>query len=122
MILPNHVEGSIFGGLDFSRIVFDQTKPQKSFPSEIAATLFKNGMVAGTLEKWPIAIERFQQALNLDPRLARAQLFLGRSLAEAHRFDEARDALNKAVQLGVQPEEIASVRQRLDDLEQGLEC
>lgn len=76
------------------------------------------GMVAGALERWPLAIEHFEQALALEPQLVRANLFLGLALAQDGRFNAARAALTKADQLGVDPDDIAAARLRLDTLEQ----
>ena len=88
-------------------------------PAE-SGTLLSAGMVAGALEQWPLATERFEQALTLDPSLKRIHLFLGLSLAEAGRFREAKDALRQARRMGVDAADLASARQRLDRLERGI--
>lgn len=80
-------------------------------------TMYSAGMVAGALERWPAAIEYFQQALSLDPAQHRAQLFLGRALAEAGRFDDAGTALDEAEQLGSSSQQIRAARARLARLE-----
>ena len=79
--------------------------------------LFYGGLLAGALERWPLAIERFEQALRLDPAVARTHLFLGRSLAEAGRFGDAQKSLEQAQQLGVETEDIVAARRRLQYLE-----
>ncbi len=79
--------------------------------------LFYAGLVAGALERWPQAIEHFQQAISLDPGVARVHLFLGRSLAEAGRFGDAQKSLEQAQQLGVETEDIVAARRRLQYLE-----
>lgn len=78
-----------------------------------AGALFNAGMIAGALERWPVAIERFEQSLVLDPTLARARLFLGRSLAETGRFVEAREAFEAASKMGVSNRDIESAMSRL---------
>lgn len=82
-----------------------------------AGVLFRAGLLAGALERWPQAIARLEEALNLDPGVTRVQLFLGRSLAEAGRFSDARRALDTAEQLGGQTEDMAAARRRLRTLE-----
>jgi|TARA_B100001964_G_scaffold244821_1_gene328176 superkiller protein 3 len=79
--------------------------------------LFYGGLLAGALERWPLAIERFEQALRLDPAVARTHLFLGRSLAEVGRFDDARRALEQAQQMGAETEDMVAARRRLQYLE-----
>jgi tetratricopeptide (TPR) repeat protein len=81
--------------------------------------LFSAGMVAGALEKWPLAIERFQQALVLDPKHHRAQIFLGRSLTGAARYDEARTVLDRAEESGANPSDVQAARRHLEILERG---
>jgi hypothetical protein len=44
-------------------------------------------------------------------------IYLGRCLAEAKRFDEARRALDWAEKLGTHPDEVASARMRLSVLD-----
>ncbi len=92
---------------------------QARYAEAAPAALFDTGMVAGALEKWPLAIASFQQALSLDPSLQRGHLFLGRSLAEDGRFDEAREALALADKLGASAKDVAAARLRLDGLERG---
>ena len=82
-----------------------------------SSVLFSAGMVAGALEKWPLAIERFQQVLSLEPNHRRAHIFLGRSLAGAARYDEARDVLDKAEQLGASLDDVDAARRQLESLE-----
>lgn len=82
-----------------------------------AGVLFRAGLLAGALERWPQAIARLEEALNLDPDVTRVQLFLGRSLAEAGRFSDARRALETAEQLGGRTEDMAVARRRLRYLE-----
>ena len=82
--------------------------------------LHASAMIEGARERWPEAIERFERAVAIDESFTIGFIYLGRSLAEAGRFDEARDALAWAERLDTNPEELASARTRLRDLENGL--
>jgi tetratricopeptide (TPR) repeat protein len=82
-------------------------------------TLLYAGLVAATLGKWDLAIEKLQQALVLDPNFARAQLFLGRSLAEAGQFEAAYEALESAAKMGANGHDVTAARIRLRDLQAG---
>ena len=77
-------------------------------------------MIEGARERWPEAIDRFQRAVAIDESFTIGFIYLGRSLAEAGRFEEARDALAWAERLDTNPGELASARTRLRDLEDGL--
>lgn len=90
-----------------ARLSYGNARPQ---------TYFDAGLVAGALTRWPQAIGHFEQALALDPAFARAELFLGRSLAETGQFDQAETALAAAARLGTDPNDIAVAQQRLNDL------
>lgn len=74
------------------------------------------GMVAASRQRWPLAIDFFSDAVRVDPKFTLAHLGLGRSLAEAGRYDQAQVALAHAERLGSHPEEVqaalASVGQR----------
>lgn len=75
------------------------------------------GIIEGFNERWPLAIERFEQAVALDPDFGKGYLYLGRSLAEALRFDEARAAFDRAEALGTPKQALDDARQRLVNLE-----
>jgi len=77
------------------------------------------GMIEGTREDWPKAIESFEKSVTLDPGDTKAFIYLGRSLAETGRYDESRLALGKAQQLGTHPDDVVSALQRLEGLERG---
>lgn len=77
-------------------------------------------MIEGARERWPEAIDRFERAVAIDESFTMGFIYLGRSLAEAGRFEEARDALAWAERLDTNPGELASARTRLRDLENGL--
>ena len=78
--------------------------------------LYRAGVVEGSRGRWARAISYFQQAVDSAPRLARAHLALGRSLAEAGRHDEARSTLADAERLGAAAADIASARRRINAL------
>ena len=46
-----------------------------------------------------LALKDFQKAIQLDPKLAEAHLWMGIALRKLNRNGEARSALNKALQL-----------------------
>ena len=74
------------------------------------------GMLEGVRERWPAAVERFEQATALDASFTMAYIYLGRCLAEMGRFEDARAALAWAQRLGTHPEALASAEKRLADL------
>lgn len=78
-------------------------------------TLFYLGMVEAEDENWPQAIERFSDAVRLDPGFAVGHLYLARSLGEAGRIDEARAALRKAASHGARDADIAATSRRLSE-------
>jgi tetratricopeptide (TPR) repeat protein len=92
------------------RLTYGNVQPQKYFDA---------GLVAGSLTRWPQAIAYFEQALALDPGFARAELFLGRSLAEAGQFKAAEAALAAAARQGSDPNDIAAATKRLQELRTG---
>lgn len=79
--------------------------------------LFSAGMIAGALEEWTLAVERFQQVLMLDPDHRRAHVFLARSLTGAARYDEAHEVLDEADRVGSDPDDVAAARRHLELLE-----
>lgn len=74
------------------------------------------GLLEGVRERWPEAIERFEQATALDASFTMAYIHLGRCLAEVGRLDEAREALAWARRLDTHPTELKSAERRLDTL------
>ena len=81
--------------------------------------LHTSAMIEGARERWPEAIDRFERAVAIDESFTIGFIYLGRSLAEAGRFEEAREALTWAERLDTNPRELASARTRLRDLESG---
>ena len=80
---------------------------------------YNAGLLEGVLERWPEAIARFERAVALNPSFTMAYVHLARCLAEAGRLSEARPALAWAERLDTHPEDVASARRRLADLEAG---
>ncbi len=79
--------------------------------------LHQAGVIEGARERWPEAIERFQRAVAIDESFTLAYIYLGRSLAEAGRFEEAKSALDWAERLDTHPQELAGARARANALE-----
>ena len=79
--------------------------------------LYTTALLEGMAERWEPAIARLQRAVGLHAAFTKAYVALGRSLAETGRFKEAREALAWAERLATHPEEVASARLRLRDLE-----
>ena len=71
------------------------------------------GLAEAARDRWPEAIERFEQATAANPAFTQAYVHLARSLGEAERFDEARKALDWAARLGTHPGAVASARRVL---------
>ena len=80
--------------------------------------LHNAGLIEGMDERWPEAIDRFEKAVAIDASYAIGHIYLGRCLAEAGRFEEAEAALVWAERIGTHPKELASARQRIEDLKE----
>ena len=80
---------------------------------QTAALLTYAGLIEGYRERWPAAVERFEQALRLDPGHSRTHLYLGHALIGAGRVAEARSALALAAAAGVPAHDVAAARARL---------
>ena len=76
-------------------------------------------MIAGSLGRWASAIDLLEHAVRLDPEFTTGHVFLARALAETGRFDEAREVLSRAAELGTHPDDVASAGERLAALETG---
>ena len=81
--------------------------------------LYTTALLEGIAERWAPAIDRLQRAVGLNPAFTKAYISLGRCLAEAGRYDEAGAALAWAERLATHPEELASARKRLANLQAG---
>ena len=79
------------------------------------------GLIEGARENWDAAIVRFQKVVAIDEAFTIGHIYLGRCLAEAGRFDEARERLAWAERLGTHPTELADARARLRNIENGLD-
>ena len=75
------------------------------------------GVIESNFDRWQPAIDRFQQAIEVDPAFAKAYIHMARSYGELRRFDDARDALVKADALGTEAQDARSARAWLDRLE-----
>lgn len=75
------------------------------------------GVIESRFERWPQAIERFRQAIDVDPAFTKAHVHLARSFGELRRFDEARESLAKADALGTHPQDVRNARAWLTRLE-----
>jgi tetratricopeptide (TPR) repeat protein len=74
---------------------------------------YLGGLIEGSREQWPDAIDKFRQAVDIDVSFTMAHVHLGRSLAEAGHFDEAQSAFAWADRLATHPQEINTARRRL---------
>ena len=81
--------------------------------------LYTTALLEGIGERWDAAIERLERAVALNAAFTKAYIHLGRCFAEAGRFDEADAALAWAERLATHPDELASARARLADLQAG---
>lgn len=79
--------------------------------------LYRLGLLEGAAKRWPAAVARFEGAAQLDAAFTMAHVHLGRCLAEAGRFDEAREALDWADRIGTHDEQRASARRRVETLQ-----
>ena len=78
------------------------------------------GMIEGARGRWPEAIDRFKQATAVHAAGTISFIYLGRSLAEAHRFKEARAALAWAAKLNTHPVVLHNANVRLAALEKDV--
>ena len=115
---PYQQRGTILmreGRYDESLAAFDEAlKFGIDNPEEIH---HKAGMIEGARERWPEAIDRFERAAAIDEAFTMTYVYLGRSLAEAGRFPEAKSALDWADRLDTHPRERRDARARLATLE-----
>ncbi len=84
-----------------------------------AVTHFYAAMAEGLQGRWPEAITRFRRTVQLDPGMTKAHLYLGRSLAELGRFEEALRALEEGERLGTHPEVAREARSHIEQLAKG---
>lgn len=77
------------------------------------------GLIEGKRERWDAAIARFEKVVAIDESFTIGYIYLGRCLAEAGRFDEARERFAWAEKLGTHPAKLADARVRLRKIESG---
>lgn len=97
------------GNYKAAMVAFDKAHSPKGY--------YYMAMVEGAREDWPKAIKYFEKSVALDPTDAKAFIYFGRSLAEDGRYQESRATLLKAQQLGAHPNDFASAKRRLGELE-----
>ena len=81
--------------------------------------LYTTALLEGIDERWEAAIDRLERAVALNAAFTKAYISLGRCLAEVGRFKEAGTALAWAERLATHPDELASARARLADVQAG---
>lgn len=74
-------------------------------------------MIVGSRGHWSSAIELLKRAVQLDPAFTRGHVFLGRAFAEAGHYAEAREALDRAYELGTHPDDVTAARDRVAELD-----
>ena len=82
---------------------------------QTAAILVSAGLIEGARGQWPAAVERLQEAVDLDPSHAPAHMYLAHAHIELERFDDAREALSLAAALGASAEAVARAEEHLDE-------
>jgi tetratricopeptide (TPR) repeat protein len=98
------IPANVLAGLKYGRCAQDevnkaiQMDPQTAinYVSRGAGNYYLPSAMGGGAD---VAIKDFQKAIELDPRLAEAHLWLGIALRKANRDPEARKELEKAVSL-----------------------
>jgi len=103
---PRHFESIIGKVYSFSEDEYsDQTEPLLRKAVEIAPTFLTGRRLLGDyyagLEETDKAVEQFRAAIGYNARYYPAFLSLGRTLLDAHRYDEAEQALTSLIQLDV---------------------
>lgn len=79
-------------------------------------TLFYRGLAAVELSDYPDAVGWFKRVTEIEPRFALGHAFLARSLAEAGRIEEARQAQDRALEYGADPRELRRNEARIREL------
>ena len=98
------IPANVLAGLKYGRCAQDEVnkaiqmdpKGAINYVSRGAGNYYLPAAMGGGVE---VAIKDFQKAIELDPRLAEAHLWLGIALRKANRDPEARKELEKAVSL-----------------------
>lgn len=86
--------------LDAAQLKFTPTTEEPSSDREIIATCYFNyGFAQSRRKNTSAALEAYRQALEIDPKNARAWYNLGSILHDEGRFEEAIEAYNKTLEL-----------------------
>jgi tetratricopeptide (TPR) repeat protein len=64
--------------------------------------MYYAGMIEGAQGRWQRSIDYFERAIAADPQCAPCYFYMGQSLGEAQRFEEARNAIRRAQTLNAQ--------------------
>jgi tetratricopeptide (TPR) repeat protein len=78
---------------------------------------FYAGDIEAILERWPRAIQRFEESIRIDYSFTLGHLNLGLALAKAGRLEEARAALAVAAKLGTHESDVRGALDYLAELE-----
>jgi tetratricopeptide (TPR) repeat protein len=108
------IPANVLAGLKYGRCAQDEVnkaiqmdpKTAINYVSRGAGNYYLPAAMGGGVD---VAIKDFQKAIELDPRLAEAHLWLGIALRKANRDPEARKELEKAVSLA--PERVWAKQQ-----------
>jgi tetratricopeptide (TPR) repeat protein len=87
-----------------------QTPPATQSKAEDAAELVKQGEKLVTEGQPDAAVALYERAVQLNPDLYQAQLFLGVALDLQGKYEEARKHLSKAIELASQEQTVQALR------------
>jgi tetratricopeptide (TPR) repeat protein len=98
------IPANVLAGLKYGRCAMDSInkaieldpKSPLGYVSRGVGNYYLPGAFGGGAE---LALKDFQKAIQLDPKLAEAHLWMGIALRKLNRNEEARSALGKALQL-----------------------
>jgi tetratricopeptide (TPR) repeat protein len=98
------IPANVLAGLKYGRCAQDEVNKAIQMDPQVAINYVSRGagnyyLPAAMGGGVDVAIKDFQKAIDLDPRLAEAHLWLGIALRKANRDPEARKELEKAVSL-----------------------
>jgi tetratricopeptide (TPR) repeat protein len=98
------IPANVLAGLKYGRCAQDEVNKAIQMDPQVAINYVSRGagnyyLPAAMGGGVDVAMKDFQKAIDLDPRLAEAHLWLGIALRKANRDPEARKELEKAVSL-----------------------
>lgn len=109
-----HCPVVVFALLFSAAILGAQTQPQPASPPKAkdsdAVELVKQGQRLSRDGKLDEAVALYQRAVELDPKLYEAQLYLGVGLDLQGKYDEARQHLAKAIELASDQQTVQAMR------------